>query len=60
LGHEAVVSLILDGGVDPNAEDVNSPTPISFAAENESQSMVLLLLGKGALLDEGQEDSPLM
>lgn len=59
-GHELVVSLLLDGGADPNSTDENGRTPLSFAAENGHESLALLLLEKGTLSDEGMEGSPLM
>ncbi|KAJ5876220.1 uncharacterized protein N7529_001804 [Penicillium soppii] len=57
---EAVAALLLDAGADPNDADMNCRTPITYAAENGDESLVLLLLERGALLDEGQECSPLM
>lgn len=60
LGHEHIVSLLLDAGADPNCMDQNSRTPLSYAAENNQEPLISLLLDKGALPDEGEEESPLM
>ncbi|OJJ96648.1 hypothetical protein ASPACDRAFT_81311 [Aspergillus aculeatus ATCC 16872] len=57
---ESVVALLLDAGADPNAADLNGRTPISYAAERGDESSVLLLLERGAMIEEGQESSPLM
>ena len=52
--------MLLDRGVDLNCEDENLRTALSFSAENGQNSLVSLLLEKGALPNQGAEESPLM
>ncbi|EEQ35315.1 pfs [Microsporum canis CBS 113480] len=43
-GHKSIVRLLLDQNVDPNRQDKEGGTPISWAATNGHESIVRLLL----------------
>ncbi|KLU92875.1 hypothetical protein, variant, partial [Magnaporthiopsis poae ATCC 64411] len=48
FGHEAVVKRLLDtSGIDADAKDANSQTPLSWAAEYGHEAVVKLLLDTG-------------
>ena len=46
FGHEAVVKQLLERGVDPDSEDIDGRTPLSWAAEYGYEEVVKLLLAK--------------
>lgn len=46
--YEAIIKLLLERGADPNYEDMNCRTALSFAAENGYGTVVKALLERGA------------
>ncbi|RFU33238.1 hypothetical protein B7463_g3094, partial [Scytalidium lignicola] len=55
-GHEAVVKLLLENGVDPDSKDKYSWTPLSRAAESGHEAVVKLLLENGVDLNSKDYD----
>lgn len=51
MGHEDIVRLLLDRGVDPNFIDPNGDVPLRLAAMNNRCGVISLLLERGAWID---------
>ncbi|KAJ5131966.1 hypothetical protein N7448_006124 [Penicillium atrosanguineum] len=51
MGHEDIVRLLLDRGVDPNFIDPNGDVPLRLAAMNNRSGVISLLLERGAWID---------
>ncbi|KAJ6131244.1 hypothetical protein N7523_001704 [Penicillium sp. IBT 18751x] len=51
MGHEDIVRLLLDRGVDPNFIDPNGDVPLRLAAMNNRCGIISLLLERGAWID---------
>ncbi|KAM4631605.1 ankyrin repeat and SAM domain-containing protein 3 isoform 2-T3 [Discoglossus pictus] len=51
IGHDAIVSLLLEGGVDANISTPSGQTPLMLAASCGNESVAYFLLQKGAELE---------